>query len=116
MLNNEEAANARAASRLEQLQRLSVRATGRSGNARLQPGRVITLEGASDELFNTDFLIVSVTHELRQAAPGAPGGQPYANRVLMVPFGPRRIRAVTHLDVDDHGIERALEALSRVLE
>jgi len=36
--------------------------------------------------------------------------------VLMVPFGPRRIRAVTHLDVDDQGIERALEALSRVLE
>lgn len=33
--------------------------------------------------------------------------------VLMVPFGPRRIRAVTHLDIDDQGIERALEALAR---
>jgi threonine aldolase len=30
-------------------------------------------------------------------------------------FGPRRIRAVTHLDVDRAGIERALEVLRRVL-
>lgn len=36
--------------------------------------------------------------------------------VLMVRFGPRRLRAVTHLDVDDEGIERALAALGRVLE
>ena len=32
--------------------------------------------------------------------------------VLMVPFGPRRIRAVTHMDVDDDGIQRALGALT----
>jgi len=32
--------------------------------------------------------------------------------VLMTPFGPRRLRAVTHLDVDDAGIERALAALA----
>jgi threonine aldolase len=30
--------------------------------------------------------------------------------VKMVAFGPRRIRAVTHLDVDDAGIERAIAA------
>ena len=35
--------------------------------------------------------------------------------VLMVQFGPRRIRAVTHLDVDDDGIERALAALEEVM-
>jgi len=35
--------------------------------------------------------------------------------VLMVPFGPTRIRAVTHMDVDDDGIERALNALETVL-
>jgi hypothetical protein len=34
----------------------------------------------------------------------------------MVPFGPRRIRAVTHLDVDDEGIGRALAALEGVME
>jgi threonine aldolase len=31
--------------------------------------------------------------------------------VRVVPFGPRRLRAVTHLDVDDAGIERAAAAL-----
>jgi threonine aldolase len=35
--------------------------------------------------------------------------------VLMVPFGPRRIRAVTSLEVGDEEIERALEALARVM-
>ncbi len=32
--------------------------------------------------------------------------------VLMVPFGPKRIRAVAHMDVDDEGIQRALGALA----
>jgi threonine aldolase len=36
--------------------------------------------------------------------------------VLMVPFGPGRIRAVTHLDVDDEGVERALAALAKVMD
>jgi threonine aldolase len=29
--------------------------------------------------------------------------------------GPRRVRLVTHLDVDDAGIERAIGALQRAL-
>ncbi|MGW8265103.1 MAG: hypothetical protein ACWGSQ_01980, partial [Longimicrobiales bacterium] len=32
--------------------------------------------------------------------------------VLMVPFGPKRIRAVTHMDVNDEGIREALAALA----
>lgn len=32
--------------------------------------------------------------------------------VLMVPFGPKRIRAVTHMDVNDEGIHEALVALA----
>jgi threonine aldolase len=36
--------------------------------------------------------------------------------VQLVPLDGRRIRAVTHLDVDDAGIERALEKLRAVLE
>lgn len=32
--------------------------------------------------------------------------------VLMVPFGPKRIRAVTHMDVNDEGIHEALAALA----
>ncbi len=38
-----------------------------------------------------------------------------AEGILMVPFGPRRLRAVTHLDVDDEGIALALAALRRVV-
>jgi len=35
--------------------------------------------------------------------------------VLILPAGPGRLRAVTHLDVDDQGIDRCLEALSQLL-
>jgi threonine aldolase len=35
--------------------------------------------------------------------------------VWVVPFGPRRLRAVTHADVDDAGIERAAAAFEHVL-
>jgi hypothetical protein len=30
--------------------------------------------------------------------------------VWMTQFGPRRLRAVTHMDVDDAGVERAVAA------
>jgi threonine aldolase len=35
--------------------------------------------------------------------------------VRMVQFGPRRLRAVTHLDVDDAGIARAASALGEAV-
>jgi len=35
--------------------------------------------------------------------------------VLMVPFGPTRLRAVTHLDVSTEEVERAAEVVARVL-
>ncbi len=35
--------------------------------------------------------------------------------VLILPVGPDRLRAVTHLDVDDGGIERAVEALGAAM-
>jgi threonine aldolase len=35
--------------------------------------------------------------------------------VWMTQFGPRRLRAVTHLDVDDAGIERAVAAFSEAV-
>lgn len=38
-----------------------------------------------------------------------------ARGVWILPVGPRRLRAVTHLDVDDTGIERALSALSEAV-
>jgi len=38
-----------------------------------------------------------------------------AQGVWMLAIGPQRVRAVTHLDVSAHGIERAIAALRRVL-
>ena len=38
-----------------------------------------------------------------------------AEDVVMSHFGPTRVRAVTHLDVDDAGIDRALEVAARAL-
>jgi len=38
-----------------------------------------------------------------------------ADGVLVSVVGPRRVRLVTHLDVDDAGIDRAIEALGRAL-
>ncbi|MEX2609874.1 MAG: GntG family PLP-dependent aldolase [Gemmatimonadota bacterium] len=35
--------------------------------------------------------------------------------VRLIAFTPRRVRAVTHLDVDDQGIDRAIEALRKAL-
>jgi threonine aldolase len=35
--------------------------------------------------------------------------------ILMAPWTPTRVRAVTHLDVDDHGIDRAAAALADVM-
>jgi threonine aldolase len=38
-----------------------------------------------------------------------------ARGVRMVPFGTRRLRAITHLDVDDAGVDRAVEAFHQAL-
>jgi threonine aldolase len=37
------------------------------------------------------------------------------HRVLVIPFARRRLRAVTHLDVDDEGVEAALAGLAEAL-
>jgi threonine aldolase len=53
-------------------------------------------------------------------APEAPDAQTVAatladHGVLVIPFADRRIRAVTHMDVDDDGIDAALAALAHAL-
>jgi type VI secretion system secreted protein VgrG len=80
-----EAAAARATVRLEQLQRLQVSARGRSGCTRLQPGRVVRIDGASDEAFNGDWLIVEVAHEIEQAGRDGAAARPYRNTAVLVP-------------------------------
>jgi threonine aldolase len=39
-----------------------------------------------------------------------------ADGVLVSVVGPRRVRLVTHLDIDDEGVERAVATLRRALE
>jgi threonine aldolase len=39
-----------------------------------------------------------------------------ARGVRWLPFGPRRLRAITHLDVDDDGVARAIAAFQAVVE
>ncbi|MBI4955274.1 MAG: type VI secretion system tip protein VgrG [Myxococcales bacterium] len=83
---NADAAQARAKARLEQLRRGADALTLRSHCARLQPGRVVHLDGASDEHHRGDFLIVAVEHTVEQAARSRTGGIPYANRASLVPY------------------------------
>jgi type VI secretion system secreted protein VgrG len=80
-----EAAGTRAAVRLEQLRRLQVSAHGRSGCTRLQPGRVVRIDGAADEGFNGEWLIVELRHEIEQSWRGESAGRPYRNTAVLVP-------------------------------
>jgi len=83
-----EAANARAAVRLEQLTRHRSTLSAESANTRLRAGRVIEVVGAADECFSGKFLITSVEHELSQASQEDSRGVPYRNRMTLVPFLP----------------------------
>ncbi|MFM7231261.1 MAG: threonine aldolase family protein, partial [bacterium] len=58
---------------------------------------------------------------LSDLGPGAPDAATLVpllaeHGVRMVPFGPRRVRAIAHLDVDDAGVERAIAVFREVLE
>jgi threonine aldolase len=58
--------------------------------------------------------IVLVTLEHAALDPDAMQSALEARGVRMVPFGARRLRAITHLDVDDAGIARAVEVFQTV--
>ena len=80
-------------------------------NARLLAEGIAELAGARIDpaLVETNIVIFEVgdpRHLLRALA---------ERGVEMGPMGPGRIRAVTHLDVDRAGVERALAALAEVL-
>lgn len=79
-------AKRRAQVRLEQLQRLKVRATAGGDCIRLQPGRIVAVDGCSDDEMNRRYVVTSVEHEYHRASPGAQGHQ-YKNSVSLVPHG-----------------------------
>jgi type VI secretion system secreted protein VgrG len=120
------AAARRAKARLEQLQRFAEHATAASGNVRLQPGRLVCVEGCADELMNQEYLIVSVDHELTAGSPNDPNGVSYGNRVTLVPGGARAFRppvpegrhrydgVETAITTGPHGEEIHVDDLGRV--
>ena len=61
----------------------------------------------------TNIVIVTLEHPALE--PAAVLGALEARGVRMVSFGPRRLRAITHLDVDDAGVARAVEGLREVV-
>ena len=81
-----EAANARAAVRLEQHRRHRSTLSAESSNVRLRAGRVVEIVGAADESFSGKFLITAVEHELAQDFQGSGHGVPYRSKITMVPF------------------------------
>ena len=80
-------------------------------NARVLAEGLAELPGASIDAskVETNIVIFEVDDAPKRWAELAEAG------VEVTPVGPRRLRAVTHLDVDRAGIGRALEAFRRVL-
>jgi threonine aldolase len=80
-------------------------------NARVLAEGIAAIEGASIDpsLVETNIVIFEV------ADPPAVLAGLRDEGVEMTQMGPGRIRAVTHMDVDRAGVERALGALRKVL-
>lgn len=83
----EAAAKARAQARLEQLQRHKIVAEGASDCVRLQPGRVIQIEGCADDWMNQRYLITEVVQSLSEGTKSDSATSQYKNRVTLVPHG-----------------------------
>lgn len=75
--------------------------------AREIPG--VDVEDPQTNIVMLDFPDPSISLDRILAALAASG-------VLLVRFGPSRLRAVTHLDVGEEGIERALESLTATMK
>ena len=100
------AAQARARVRLEQVRQQKARAEGSSNCIRLQPGRVVQVEGCADDWMNRRYVVTRVEHEwtgrtTNDAIPSA-----YRNHVSLAPHGelayrpepPRTAPSVTGLE------------------
>ena len=62
----------------------------------------------------TNIVIVTLEHPALE--PAAVLGALEARGVRLLAFGARRLRAITHLDVDDAGVARAVEGFREVVE
>jgi len=74
---------------------------------------IAELDGVSVVMPDTNIVMVDI---LREGTDGPTVVDELARRgVLLSVFGPRRVRAVTHLDVDDDGIHDAVRAFTEVM-
>ncbi len=75
--------------------------------------QIAGLDGVSVVMPDTNIVMVDI---LRENTDGPTVVQELARRgVLLSVFGPRRVRAVTHLDVDDEGVQNAARAFAEVM-
>lgn len=83
-------------------------------HARMLAEAVAKLPGISLDarLVQTNILVIDISPF--GLPPKAAVDRLRSHGVLVIPFGPTHLRAVTHLDVDHDGIERAIGAFERV--
>jgi threonine aldolase len=84
------------------------------GRARELARGAESVEGLGVPMPDTNIVMVDILAD--GVSPGKMLDRLSRAGVLMVQFGPRRLRAVTHLDVDDQGIARAVGALAQAME
>ncbi len=71
------------------------------------------IEGLAADPPDTNIVMIRVRRD--DLDPVALSAALERDGVLILPGGSRRLRAVTHLDVSDEGIDRAIEALARAV-
>lgn len=84
-------------------------------NARFLAERLAALPGVRVDLDATQTNIVVFDVAGTGRSPTELAKQAESHEVLIVPFGATTLRAVTHLDVDRAGVERAADVLAEVL-
>jgi len=84
-------------------------------NARVLAERLASVEGVDVDLEATRTNIVVFDVAKTGKSPLEIVARAAERGVLVVAFGPTRVRAVTHLDVDRAGVERAADVLTELL-
>lgn len=108
-VSTSDAAKERAKVRLSQLQRFKVRAEGVTDCIRVQPGRVLSVDGAADDAMNGRYLVVGQRIEYRRPASHDATAQPFKSEVTLVPAALAPFRpAVPRSRPRIEGIETAI--------
>jgi type VI secretion system secreted protein VgrG len=95
-VDSSEDATRRATVRLSQLQRFQALATGKSNCVRLSPGRVVEVEGATDDWINGQYLVVGLEHDGQ--ARSTSDAASYENQAVLVPVGDTPFRPAIPVD------------------